>query len=681
MGSSMLVAVEKPQPEMEKELDRMAMYLGHLGVIGVVVNGDGKIIYLNGKGYELLGHDEGTLIGKNWFDVCLPEEDRDRGRHILAASIAGTARSINGHVFDIMTRSGERRCALWHVSCITDERGGLIGCLFSGEDLAGIASAEESYPDPRTLVEPFDLAKYQILAKMSHEIRTPLNGIMGMTDIILGSPVPPEEREYLGIIQESTNALLSIVNNILDVSKIEAGKLEVAYEPFKIGELLQSLISTFSIKAGQKGIELSMSLAEEARRDIVGDQGKLRQILVNLIDNAIKFTERGKIVVDVSRVSITDDEVVFKFSVEDTGIGVPREHQAHIFKMFTQADNSITRKYGGTGLGLAISTKLAQMLGSRISVESTPGRGSIFHFMARFGVMEAPLAKPEWSARKQLESSTILIVDDNEVSRNALAALLSACNMKAYKAAGSTQALQAIQEHRKMGKPFSLMLIDTQMPSMNGFELMHRIVQDQGRDAPIIMMLASDCPLEAACQCLESGITSIIRKPIVYDQLFGMILEILRKRNRDLRARKAVPLEPAVTGPLRILLVEDNAINQKVVCRLLAREGHCISLANDGKEAVDIWKCESFDVILMDLLMPVMDGFTSAREMRRIEATGSGYTPIIALTADISRGVEEQCIRAGMDGYISKPVSAKTLPQQMAAILNGCHRDQHSMCG
>jgi PAS domain S-box-containing protein len=653
----------------EKSLEERTAYLDALiensPIAITVVDAENRVRTCNPAFERLFQYSPEAIAGVDLNELIVPAE------------LAGEAKDLyqkietDAEVLQVTTRRRRKDGTLVDVDVYgvpLQVHGEVVGIYRLYVDITERMKAEREFQKALEATEAANRAKSQFVANMSHEIRTPITGVLGMLDLALDGELNPEQREYLVMAEASAQTLLSLITDILDFSKIEVGKLDLESIEFNLRASMEETLKPMAVRADAKGLELNCDVEGSLPEVLVGDPSRLRQILVNLVGNAIKFTESGEVTVRVEAESETAESVELHFTVADTGIGIPAEKQAAVFDAFTQADGSTARRYGGTGLGLTICRRLVDMMGGRLWVDSRLGQGSVFHFSVRLGVASRARRTPPLEAAR-LEELPVLVVDDNATNRRILEDTLASWRMKPSSVEAVPAALDQLRQAIDSGRPFPLVLLDAHMPEMDGFSMVEKLREDPKLADTLIIMLTSAGQRGDGARCRELGVAAYLNKPIGRSELLSAILRVMQagvpeRTPSPLVTRHSLREETR----LRILLAEDNAVNQTLAVRLLTRFGCEVMVANNGGQALEKLKEDRFDLVLMDVQMPEMDGYEATAAVRDLERTTGAHIPIIAVTAHAMKGDRERCLEAGMDGYIAKPIRVEELLSEIKKL-------------
>jgi PAS domain S-box-containing protein len=616
-----------------------------------------RFSFVNKEAEELLGYPpEQWLAHGNFLFDHVPTDDRELIESICAA--AADDRGSQRFEHRMICADGN---VIWLRTSLR-----LVAGDGKAKELVGVMTDITERKRAQEAAESASRAKSEFLASMSHEIRTPMNGVIGMTELVLDTDLTFEQREYLTTAKLSAESLLTIINDILDFSKIEAGRLELDPVAFQLQESIEETMRAMAFRAHEKGLELLCDLKPEVPCYVIGDSVRIRQIIINLVGNSIKFTELGQVGLEVALEAQEGDELRLHFIVSDTGIGIPPEKQKLIFEAFSQADSSTTRRFGGTGLGLTISSRLVEAMRGKIWVESEPGKGSNFHFTVCLGIDHQALAPS--TEEMPLAGIPVLVVDDNFTNRRILTEMFWMWQMKPTEAASAQEALTHLRRASERGHPFALVVTDVHMPEMDGFDLAERIKYTPNLADVVILMLTSGEKRGDIQRCRGMGVSAYLMKPVRRAELRAAITKAMRAPSVSGNEKEpALPVSQVALQVApeslrsRILLAEDNVVNQRLAARILEKAGHSVLIVSNGKEAIAALQREAIDLVLMDVQMPEMDGFEAARAIRNDEAGKAKHIPIIAMTAHAMTGDRDRCLAAGMDGYIAKPIHAQDL--------------------
>ena len=656
------------------ELVRLLLDGAPEAIYGIDV--DGNTTFCNAACLRMLGYGTASeVLGRNMH--VLAHHTRVDGTHypveecsIYLALKTGNDAHVDGEMLWRKDGSG------FPAECWSRpiRRGGaIIGSVVTYIDVTERKLAEQVLRSAKAAAEEGNRAKSEFLANMSHEIRTPLNGVIGMTELALGTDLTAEQREYLSTVKLSADSLLSVINDVLDFSKMEAGRSELEVRDFDLRGSLETALRTLALAADRKGLELLCEVSPDLPKVVKGDPNRLRQILINLVGNAIKFTADGEVLVTVKVCDPPSANSLLHFTVSDTGIGVPADKQKRIFEPFTQADNTTTRMYGGTGLGLAISKRLVELMGGRIWVESRMGGGSHFHFTASLPPSESRGETQALPLPEIPRGVKVLIVDDNRTNRRILLDHLKNWTIRAEAVESGELALSELDAAQQAGDPYSLILTDVHMPTMDGFDLIQAIGRRHELKPATIMMLSSGAQGGDSARCEELGVAAYILKPIRGDELRGAIARALAETpasgGAPADAGPAFKVQPHHEGGLRILIAEDNPVNQMLLTRMLEKRGHSAKVAANGRLALAAVEGDSYDLLLMDVQMPEMDGMEATRVLRERESKTGTHLTVVGVTAHAMAGDRERCLEAGMDGYLSKPIRPAELDELLDRLV------------
>ncbi|MDF1592148.1 MAG: response regulator [Desulfobacterales bacterium] len=627
----------------------------------------GNFKFFNDAMCSIMGYERDAMEGINIKRFA--DEENAKKIFDMFNNVLNTDKSIKAFDSTIIRKDGTIRVVESSVSLIKDTKYQSTGFRGIIRDVTERKQAE-ALTQEKIAAEAASRSKSEFLANMSHEIRTPLNSITGLTELVLDTKLSSDQREDLEVVKAASFSLLSVINDILDFSKIEAGRLELDEIPFELRDFLGESIRILGIRAHEKGVELAYRVAPDVPDRFLGDPARFRQVLLNLAGNAIKFTDHGEVVVSVTKEQLSETGAILHFSVRDTGIGIPKDKHTSIFQAFQQADGSTSRRFGGTGLGLAVSSQLVELMGGRIWLESEPGKGSNFHYTARFKL--DPEAEDVMPLQPDFDVSgmRVLVVDDNSTHLEIIRELLESWNMSPTTAADAKSAQRILSVSGSTVPPFKVAVIDADMPESDGFKLAIGINKQASLGLPIIMMLTHSS-LRSHPDLKGIGVKATVTKPVRSSDLLDAIKTAFHtgESRQEITPKVLKPLMQFDKQPLRILVVEDTPFNQKFIQRLLNRWGHQAVIVENGIKAVEAVTKQSFDIILMDVQMPKMDGFEATAEIRKLEAQTGNHIPIIAMTAHAMKGDRERCLAAGMDDYISKPISSDALQNMIAELV------------
>ncbi|MES0490687.1 MAG: response regulator [Leptospirales bacterium] len=657
--------VEERTKELKESEEKHRILIENANNITYILNVDGEFTYVSPNWTEILGHNLNEVEGKSFMPFVHPDDISICAKaqeKVVTANVKAT--NIQ---YRVMHKDGTYRWQMSNASPIMDDKGAVVSFLGSAYDITESKKAEKELHQAKEEAEEATKAKSNFLANMSHEIRTPMNAIIGLSHLALGTELNSKQHDYISKVYNSGKSLLGIINDILDFSKIEAGKLDMERIDFDLNDVFDNFSSIVNVKASEKDLELLIASPSDIPTALCGDPLRLGQVLINLANNAVKFTDTGDITIKVSLIDESPDRINLRFEVKDTGIGLNAKQQKKLFKSFSQADGSTTRKYGGTGLGLSICKHLVEAMGGEIGVESELGQGSTFYFNVVFDHAKSEVKRKLQIVPNDLQNMRVLVVDDNPTSREILANFLDLFGFESDEVASGEEAVQQLKDASD-DNPYKLVLMDWKMPGINGIEASKRILQNQALHyKPAIIMVSAYGREELMKQAQDIGVNAYLVKPVNQSTLFDSIMYAFNREIESGPSLSRVEEMPEISKQLRgahLLLVEDNEINQQVAQELLEKADITVSIANNGKEAVEAIEKDSFDGILMDLQMPVMDGFEATGVIRSDERFKE--LPIIAMTANVMSGDRQKCLDAGMQDHVAKPVEPEKLYNVLA---------------
>lgn len=622
---------------------------------------DGTIVDWNTGAEKVYGYTTAEAVGKS-ISIIIPEDRRHETTALDERMRAG--KSVRDQETERVRKDGRRMTIALTMSPIKDGRGRTVLISTIERDITRRVQRERELRHARDEAERATRLQGEFLANVSHELRTPMNAIIGMTDLALDEQLSGDVRDYLQTVRTSAGVLMELLNDVLDFSKLESGNFDIEESPFRIDETVQEALRSVSLPAYEKGLEIIGDVDENVPLNLLGDSLRLQQVLMNLLTNAVKFTEAGEVELRVSLLEELKDRVKLHFSVRDTGIGIPREHRAEIFAPFRQADSSSTRVHGGSGLGLAIVTQLVELMDGDVNVDSEPGKGSTFSFTAEFGRRHHDHVRAPEAQKKSvrvLRGLPVLVVDDNQTNREFLKRVLQNWSLRPETVESGREAVRIMKERASRGEPYQLVLLDALMPEIDGFEVAAEIGKDPVLAKTTLLMLSSADRQAFRDRLQNLPVDDFLEKPVSQSDLWDSIATSLGGMAVK---RPQVPQSAAAASrKLHVLLVEDMPANQKVIVRILEKRGHRVSVAANGRLALDLLNAgeATFDLVLMDVQMPTMDGYQTTAAVRQSSDAGLRKLPIIAMTAHAMKGDREKCLAAGMDGYLSKPVDARKL--------------------